>query len=279
MRNVYRGIDIAGDRSLTGLAELVEQGSRLYARVDQSGFRDDPTRNGLLRMRDDEFVVGCAIDQPLGFPASTLRLLSLESRTLDAVPQYFSTYYRYREADVAMRDFLRERYSLDPNYVLPPVVCDNVWRALYLLVAAGQSVEDVRLGRSAWCETHPRLCVTSLVPQDCCDLVERYKSKAPRRGPRDDREASRWQHSLQQRVARMRCLDFLSNRLPSLVLDGVNRERALADDNAFEALFCAVAAFAKARQRVKRFPEKDLPEADARLEGYVFVPDWPSLNS
>lgn len=279
MRNVYRGIDIAGDKSLTGLAELIEEGSRLIARVDEPGFRDDPTRNGLLRMREDEIVAGCAIDQPLGFPASTLRLLSLESRTVGAVPQYRATTYRYRAADDAMRTFLREGYGLDPNYVLPPVVCDNIWRALYLLVAAGQSVEDVRLGRSTWCETHPRLCVASLVPKDCYDLVETYKSKAPRRGGRDDREASRRQHSLHQRVARIRCLDFLRSRLPSLVLDGVNYERVLADDNAFEALFCAVAAYAKVRQRVKRFPEKDLPGSESRLEGYVFVPDWPSLNS
>jgi hypothetical protein len=55
--------------------------------------------------------------------------------------------------------------------------------------------------------------------------------------------------------------------LPFVVLDRENRNRAVSDDNAFEAIFCAVTAYAKAKQKVKRFPEKDIPEDDARLEG------------
>jgi hypothetical protein len=279
MRNVYRGIDLAGDQSRTGLADLVEVGGRLYARVFESGYGGDPQLNGLLRVQPGETIAGCAIDQPLGMPACTLRLLSPESYAGNPLPQYFSLWSRFRRADSAMRHALKNGGGVNPDYVLPPVACDNIWRALYLLKAAEQDIVEVRLGRSVWCETHPRLCVAGLVPRGRGELVEKYKYTKTIRGLKEEREETRRWHKICKWYARGTCLDLLSSRLPSLVIDRGNRDRLLDDHNAFEALFCAVTAYAKARERVKRFPEDDVPEADAMLEGYVFVPDWASLNS
>jgi hypothetical protein len=129
MRNVYRGIDLAGDQSRTGLADVVEAGGRLFARVFESGYPNDPQWNGLLRVEAGETIAGCAIDQPLGLPAQTSRLLSPETNASKPLPQYFSLTCRFRRADLAMRRELKDGVGINPDYVLPPVVCDNRQRA------------------------------------------------------------------------------------------------------------------------------------------------------
>ncbi len=278
MINVYRGIDIAGDQSKTGLADILDFGDKVLARIHESGFGEDCGLKQLTAVKQSERLACVAIDQPLGFPAPTARLLVPHCPADTRPLVYFAHHFRYRRADSAMRAVLKYD-GLNLDYVLPPVVCDNVWRALFLLHRAGQNLEEVRLGNATWFETHPRLCVATLVPRNELSLVEKYKAKGPKARIKEERQAMKLMHTLKQQAARSRCIELLCEKFPRLFIDQKNRQRALDDDNAFEALFCAMAAYAKGHQRVKRFPESDLPLPDAVLEGYVFIPDWAAFGS
>ena len=114
MTRVYRGIDIAGDKSDgTGVADLVMAADdSLTVRLPDGPW--DGT-DGLRRMPcvgRDETLAGCAVDQPFGFPAATLALLNNEPLPR---PPAAADEWRYRSADLAMRRRLAEL-----GLVLPP---------------------------------------------------------------------------------------------------------------------------------------------------------------
>src|SRR5947209_11442291 len=77
MPMIYRGIDIAGDQGQTGFVDLVEEDDgRLWARCDEVDLTGTDGLKTLIRIGEGEQLVSAAIDQPLGFPARTLRLLA-----------------------------------------------------------------------------------------------------------------------------------------------------------------------------------------------------------
>jgi hypothetical protein len=78
--------------------------------------------------------------------------------------------------------------------------------------------------------------------------------------------------------ARRKCLELLEAIIP-LTIDEHDRRLLLDvdDDDKFEALFCAVAAYAKAEGLTVQYPGRDDQE-DIDLEGRVFVPDYERLR-
>ncbi len=81
-------------------------------------------------------------------------------------------------------------------------------------------------------------------------------------------------------AARRECLSLLAQVLPLTRLEEVeSRLLALDDSDTFEALFCAAAAYAKAKNATYRYPETHPREkkGDLALEGAVFVPDYAQL--
>lgn len=99
-------------------------------------------------------------------------------------------------------------------------------------------------------------------------LVARYKQKLPKE------ELLRLEATRQRREAREQLLNLAQNNLPLLQIRDDVRASLVADDNKFEALFCAIAAYAKSRGLARRFPSDDLPREVAEVEGFVFTVQW-----
>lgn len=338
MRTLYRGIDIAGDQGETGFVDLIDDGDgRLRVECVSVPLTGEEGIGALIRTEPGDRLAAAAIDQPLGFPAGTLRLLACPE-TVEGIPPYDAVRASYREADLAM---CADLDGLNANYVRPPVVCANVWRALHLLRAAGADIRQARRGICPWFETHPRLCVVRLVRhagapnslveqykvkglssyktycacKPCLDLLARAKrlpSSLPKvRGnlfhaalhdhtrraelsgavsafaaaadPTAADAVAAYEAALRDAEAtihaRQRCLDLLGAILPLHITPEVLvRLLDIGDSNTFEALFCAVAAYAEARGAVWQYPASHPREADIELEGLVFAPDYAKLR-
>lgn len=274
MARVFRGIDIAGDQSEgSGVADLVERDGRLEVRVSDECFSGFDGIGSMCRVGAGEVIVSCGVDQPLGFPYLTLRLLNGEGLAAEVSSR--AELFRYRNADRAMRAWLAGR-GLNPDFVRPPIVCDNVWRALHLLAIAGQSVAAARGGMSCWFETHPRLSIAELVPGAEQEIVTLYKAKLPR--ARDDEGGRKRELAIRHRDhARLRLLELVQSKLPLLHIADDTRAAVIADDNKLEALFCALAAYAKPLGIARRFPTEDLSPEVAGTEGYVYTLLWSNV--
>lgn len=336
MPKIYRGIDIAGDQGQTGFVDLVEEDDgQLWAKcvnADLTGWEGLKT---LMQVDAGDHLVAAAIDQPLGFPAQTLRLLAWPEK-LSELPAYDATRGRFREADIEMREDLKE---LNRDYVRPPVVCDNIWRAVYLIRAADGDVRLARNGGLPWFETHPRLCVLGLLRHtgaamsyladykvkalsahktysSCRPLLKAMKKKrllpsclnrvlceAFHRVLRDrtqldalsqeassfaatanDEEVTKHYTAYQAAVekvgktldARRYCIELLTSIVPIVLSDYVRmRFLDVSTSDPFEALFCAIAAYAKAKGATRQYPQ--CPH-EPDIEGVVLVPDYSKLE-
>jgi Protein of unknown function (DUF429) len=343
MPKIYRGIDIAGDQGDTGFVDLVEEDDgRLWARCAEVDLTGRAGLDALIRVDPGEQLIAGAIDQPLGFPAGTLRLLAWPDK-VEELPAYDPERGRYREADLEMREDLEgEEDGLKPDYVRPPVVCDNIWRAVYLVRAAGGDVKLARRGELPWFETHPRLCVLGLLrhtaeqlsllaeykkdlsfrttcracrplleamrKKKClpdflnpireetfhgvirdCQQLEALSQAAARFAEANGGDAATQFGAYREAVgkvstmlsARRRCLKLLTAIVPIDLNDLALRLRLLhvTTSDPFEALFCAVTAYAKAKSATRQYPRQPSCEADIDLEGLVFVPDYAKLRT
>lgn len=279
-RRRYLGIDMAGDSGKVGAAWLEEErtdptegGDRrgaLAVHVSDAGFSGDA---GLQRLID--LGVGAeqvAVDSPFGFPGPTLALLN--GQGLDI--QHNTDRYRYRVTDLAMRarlDFLR----LGASYVTTPLRIEFIRRTMQLLERAGEDIPTARRGEGCYLETHARLAVVELLSQ-CSRGLNPYASQRLVA----DYKRSGSKHRAGAREARRAVLYHLGNEIRDRVGKGVFRLdgwRRIADDvQAFEALFGAFAAFAKALGAAQSYPGRSmLAPHVADVEGCVFVPNWVAL--
>jgi hypothetical protein len=79
--------------------------------------------------------------------------------------------------------------------------------------------------------------------------------------------------------ARRRCIELLTSIVPIGMSDCVRRRLLdVGTCDPFEALFCAVAAYAKAKDASRQYPHQHPRKVDIGVEGLVFVPDYARLR-
>lgn len=247
------GVDLAGDKSSpTGIVELTLAKGALEV-TDATILKGHRAQ---LFERCATFEGDIAVDQPFGYSRHHEALLAGGNvdPTLDA------DHIRFRAVDRTARQQLAEA-GLKRDYVLAATSCDNLWRALLLLQAAGVDLHQARRGEARIVETHPRIALFHLLEghPERTELIRTYKSSKAKATAHDVRRSlvDEW-----LQAGWLRCAD-------TVVLATLSQT-----DDGFEGLIAAIAAAAKSLEIATRLGDPDegvyvLPPSLARLRKYL----------
>lgn len=258
----YLGVDLAGDRGSTGVAEILEAAEGLFYQFPDESWQG---QEGLERIEDrSRTAEKTAVDQPFSYPASCMRWFLGQSET-DAG----SDPYLWRRTDKAMAERVTN-LGIPRNTVQPVGRCSNVWRAVELANLLGVPREVVCAGEGRLIETHPRVAwavvVASLADRETAeDLVTRYKDSAESRGKRSPRKG-----------CRERMLRLLTDATGLRPHHEGQRELGCETDDNLDALICAFVAYLAVHRAAERCLPGGVPEETLLLEGAAVIPsyDW-----
>ncbi|MFL6233093.1 MAG: DUF429 domain-containing protein [Thermoanaerobaculia bacterium] len=259
----YLGVDLAGDRGSTGVAEILEaaDGGLFYQ------FPGEPWQGqqGLEHIEDrSRAAEKTAVDQPFSYPASCMRWFQGQTGSGDAGEAYL-----WRRTDKAMAERVTN-LGLPRDTVLPVGRCSNVWRAVELANLLGTPREVVCGGEGRLIETHPRVAwavvVASLADRETAeDLVTHYKDNPESRGKRSPRTG-----------CREKMLRLLTDGAGLRPRQEGQRELACKTDDNLDALICAFVAYLAVHRAAERCLPALVPEETLLLEGAAVIPsqDW-----
>jgi len=223
----FAGIDLAGDSGRTGVAILTNEMQQLHCTVLDDWFCGESGLSQLVQLVNQSTL--CAVDQPFGYSAAVLHMLGVPFDERDAIePSVIGVAEGcWRRTDIGMRQILKG-YGLKVDGVMSPNRCQNIWRALALISRAGLSRPQVCMGQTKVVETHPRVSLARLLPDNVrATLAARYKSA-------DDQDASE---------ARNLALNIFENMYGLSFNTESDRFRATLFDDCFEAVVAAIVAW------------------------------------
>ncbi len=263
----YLGIDLAGEGTKTGIAEIVATDEGLFYQFPQlPDLQGEAGREALeARFRAAEKT---AVDQPFSYPAACMHWFLGASE-----PESPSELYLWRRTDVAMAERVTN-LGLSRTTVQQVGLSPNLWRAVALASFLGVAREVVCRGKGRLFETHPRVAwavvIASLSDRETAeDLVTHHH----RSGGDPPEERGRRSPRRQRREKMLRLLTDGTGLRPRS--EG-QKDLAIQNDDSLDALICAFVAYLSDHSAAERCLPAKVPEEIVLLEGAAILPsqDW-----
>ena len=260
----YLGIDLAGEGTKTGIAEILVTDEGLFYQFPQLPEGSDGREALEARFRAAEKT---AVDQPFSYPAACMNWFLGPGE-----PESPSESYLWRRTDVAMAERVTN-LGLSRTTVQQVGLSPNLWRAVALANFLGVAREVVCRGKGRLFETHPRVAwavvIASLSDRETAeDLVTHHHRGG---GPAEER--GRRSPRRQRREKMLRLLTDGTGLRPRA--EG-QKDLAIQNDDHLDALICAFVAYLSDHSAAERCLPAKVPEEVVLLEGAAILPsqDW-----